>query len=96
MTYIILIGIQIISFSFSDNYHKFWDRYNHIVHFLLRPISNTYKFGLAGFFLSSIKFIEKTKITKKIILVFILGFLSQFLFNNCLLKELLELYLQHF
>ena len=82
MTYIILIGIQIISFSFSDNYHKFWDRYNRIVHFPLRPISNTYKLGLAGFFLSSIKIIEKTKITKKIILVFILGLLSQLLFNN--------------
>lgn len=91
MTYIILIGIQIISFSFSDNYHKFWDRYNRIVHFPLRPISNTYKLGLAGFFLSSIKIIEKTKITKKIILVFILGFLSQFLFNNSSLKGTLRI-----
>jgi hypothetical protein len=35
MTYIILIGIQIISFSFSDNYHKFLDRYNHIAHYPL-------------------------------------------------------------
>lgn len=86
MTYIILIGIQIIFFYISDNYHKFWDRYNSIVHFPLRPIRNTYKLGLVGFFLSSIKFIEKTKVTKKIILLFILGFLSQFLFNNSPLK----------
>lgn len=91
ITYIILIGIQIISFSFSENYHKFWDRYNRIVHFPLRPIKNTYKLCLVGFFLSSIKIIEKTKITKKIILVFIFGFLSQFLFNNSPLKGTLRI-----
>jgi len=91
MTYTILIGIQIISFSFSDKYHKFWDRYNPIIQFPLRPISNTYKLGLVGFFLSSIKIIEKTKVTKKIILLFILGLLSQFLFNNTPLKRTLRI-----
>jgi hypothetical protein len=92
MTYITLIGIQIIFFSFSDNYNKFWDRYNRIVHFPLRPISNTYKLGLVGFFLSSIKIIEKTKVTNKIILMFILGFLSQLLFNNSSLNHFLSLF----
>ena len=91
MTYIILIGIQIIFFSFSDNYNKFWDRYNRIVHFPLRQISNTYKLGLVGFFLSSIKIIEKTKVTNKIIVMFILGFLSQLLFNNSSLKGTLRI-----
>ena len=76
---------------FSDNYHKFWDRYNRIVHFPLRPISHIYKICLTGFFLSSIKFIEKTKVTKKNILVFILRLLSQFLFNNSSLKGILRI-----
>jgi len=91
MTYIILIGTQIISFSFSDKYHKFWEMYNPIVYFPLRPISNTYKLGLVGFFLSSIKIIEKTKVSKKIILLFILGLSSQFLFNNSPLKGTLRI-----
>jgi len=86
ITYIILIGIQIAFFIYWDEYNKFWDRYKYLVHFPLRPMRNTYKLGLVGFFLSSIKIIEKTKVTKKVILLFFLGFLTQFLFNNSPLK----------
>jgi len=87
MTYIILIGIQILFLYFWDTYNKFWDRYNFIIHFPLRPLRNTYKLGLVGFFLSSIKIIEKTKDTKKVILLFILELLTtQFLINNSFLK----------
>jgi len=89
ITYIILIGIQIAFIVFWAPYSKFWDRYNYIIHFPLRPIRNTYKIGLVGFFLSSIRIIE-TKITKKIILLFILGLLTQFLFNNSPLKGILR------
>lgn len=96
MAYIILIGIQIISFSFSDNYHKFWDRYNRIIHFPLRPISNTYKLGLAGFFFLQLKLLKKQKLLKKLYWYLYLGFYLSFYLIIVLLKELLELYLQHF
>ena len=86
MTYIILIGVQIAFIYSSDNYNKFWDRYNHIVFFPLRPIRNTYKLGLVGFFLSSIKIMNQLKVNKKVLLLFILALLTQFLFNNSPIK----------
>jgi len=89
LTYIILIGIQIVFIVFWAPYNKFWDRYNYFIHFPLRPLRNTYKLCLVGFFLSSIKIIE-TKITKKVILLFILGLLTQFLFYNSPLKGILR------
>jgi hypothetical protein len=82
MTYIILIGVQIAFIYSSDNYNKFWDRYNHIVFFPLRPIRNTYKLGLVGFFLSSIKIINKIKDNKKVLLLLILALLAHILYKN--------------
>ena len=96
LAYIILIGIQIIFIFFSANYYKFWDNYNYIVKFPLRTIRNTYKFCLIGFFLSSIKIIEKIKINKRIVLLFILAFPSQIYIITALLKKLLKLNLQLF
>jgi hypothetical protein len=93
MTYILLIGIQINFIFFSDNYYKFWDSYNYIVNFPLKPIKNTYKFGIVGFSLSSFKILEKIKGNKKIFLLFILSFPSQFLYNNNYIKEIDKLYL---
>ena len=91
LSYIILIGIEIIFIFFSDNYYKFWDNYNYIVKFPLRPIRNTYKFCLIGFFLSSIKIIEKIKVNKRIVLLFILAFPSQLLYNNSSIKEIAKI-----
>jgi len=79
ITYIILIGIQIAFFTYWDEYNKFWDRYKYLVHFPLRPMRNTYKLGLVGFFLSSIKIIEKTKVTKNYFVVFSWIFNSVFI-----------------
>ena len=86
MTYIILIGIQIAFTYYSDYYNKFWDRYKYIVIFPMRPLRNTYKLGLVGFFLSSIKIINKIKATKKVFLLFILSLLALILYNNSSIK----------
>ena len=82
MTYIILIGVQIAFIYFWDDYDKFWNRFKYIVYFPLRPICNTYKLGLVGFFLSSIKIINKIKINKKVLLLFILSLLAHILYKN--------------
>ena len=64
MDFLIFIGLMIILISSSNNYYKFWDGYNYIVSFSIRPITNTYKLGLIGFFLALIKIIEKHKTHK--------------------------------
>ena len=86
MTYIILIGVHIAFNYYSSYYNKFWDRYNWIIFFPMRPIRNTYKLGLVGFFLSSIKIINKLKVTKKVLLLFILALLSLILYINSSIK----------
>ena len=86
MTYIILIGVHIAFNYYSSYYNKFWGRYNWIIFYPMRPIRNTYKLGLVGFFLSSIKIINKLKVTKKVLLLFILALLSLILYINSSIK----------
>jgi hypothetical protein len=56
--------------SSSNKYYKFWDGYNIIVSSSLWQITNTYKLGLIGFFLSLIKIIEKHKTQKYLLQYF--------------------------
>ena len=89
MTFLILFGLIIILISSSNKYYQFWDGYNYIVAFSLRPITNTYKLGLIGFFLSLIKIIEKHK-TKKYLLLYILILLLKIGINNNFLKGIFK------
>ena len=91
MIFLFLFGIMIIIISFSYKYNQFWDEYNDLVVFPLRPITSTYLHGLIGFFLSSIKIFEKNNISPKYLLLFIL-FTSIILIinNNMFFKAMLK------
>ena len=91
MIFLFLFGLMIILISFSYKYNQFWDGYNDLVVFPLRPITSTYLHGLIGFFLSSIKIFEKNNISPKYLLLFIL-FTSIILIinNNMFFKAMLK------
>ena len=73
MVFLIFLGLIAILISSSNKYYNFWNGYNIIVSFSIKPIINTYKRGLIGFFLSLIKIIEKHK-TKKYLLQYFLHY----------------------
>ena len=89
MAFLILIGFVVILISSSNKYYIFWDGYNKDVSFSIRPITNTYKLGLIGFFLSLIKIIEKNK-TPKYLLLCIFIILLLIGINNNYFKETLK------
>lgn len=82
MAFLILIGTVVILISSSNKYYTFWDGYNKIVSFSIRPITNTYNLGL-------IKIIEKNK-TQKCLLLCIFIILLWIGTNNNYFKEILQ------
>ena len=87
--FLILFGLIIFFISFSNKYIIFWNGYNDIASFSIRPIASTYIKGLIGFYLSSIKIIEK-KLTKKYTFFFIFTLLFLFIINKNSLKAILK------
>jgi peptidoglycan/LPS O-acetylase OafA/YrhL len=89
MVFLIFLGLIAILISSSNKYYNFWNGYNNIVSFSIKPIINTYKCGLIGFFLSLIKIIEKHK-TKKYLLLCIFIIFLWIEINNNYFKEILK------
>ena len=82
MVFLIFLGLIAILISSSNKYYNFWNGYNNIVSFSIKPIINTYKCGLIGFFLSLIKIIEKHKTKKYLLLCIFIIFLWIEINNN--------------
>jgi len=89
MAFLIFFGLMVILISSSNKYYKFWDGFNDIVSFSIRPITNTYKLGLIGFFLSLLKIIEKHK-TQKYLFLCIFIILLWLGINNDYFKRILK------
>ena len=89
MSVLILLGIMIFSISSSNKYFQFWEGYNKIVIFSVRPLPINYKFGIIGFFLSSIKIIEAKK-TKKYLLLCIFILILLKIINNKIIENILK------
>lgn len=67
---IIVSGIFIYFFSHSSIYDKIFLNYKKIVVFSNKPLASTYILSTIGFYLSSIKFIEKANENKKYYIIF--------------------------
>ena len=98
MIFLFLFGLIIFLITFSNIYNQFWDEYNDMVIFPLRPITSTYIYGLIGFFLSSIKIFEKKNISQRYLLLYFLITSIIFIINNniffkAILKNLLSVLL---
>lgn len=85
---------MILFISFSNKYNQLLDEYNDIIIFPLRPITFTYIHSLFGFFLSSIRIIEKKKITLKYLLfISILLLINNIIFIEIIFKNLFSVFL---
>ena len=92
MAFLIFFGLIDILISSSNKYYQYWNGYNKIISFSIRPITNTYKLGLIGFFLSLIKIIEKNKTHKYLLLCLFIIFLWIEINNNYFKGILLKLF----
>ena len=84
-----MFGLIIFFILSSNKYIQFWNGYNDIISFSLRPIASTYIQGLIGFYFSSINIIEK-KLTKKYTFFCIFILLLLLINNNNSIKTILK------
>lgn len=87
---------MILFISTSNLYTQFWEGYNEIVAFPIRPISRTYIQGLIGFFFSFFKILEEKKFTKKYLFLCLFILLFLIINNKSIFNKIIEILLSGF